>query len=90
MIDKFKVSIVTGIIAAIVVSALFFATNRIDSDKDGLPNSAEQKFGTNPNAWDSDGDSICDSLEVREKTNPLDKTAKPLCCGGPHACVSIK
>ena len=78
--DNFKVSIATGIIAAIIVSGLFYTSNTMDSDKDGLTNRMEEKLGTSPTSWDSDGDGQCDSLEIKEKSNPLDD--KITCCGG--------
>ena len=86
--DNFKVSIATGIIAAIIISGLFHATNTVDSDKDGLTNSMEAKLGTNPHAWDSDSDGMCDSREVSGKSNPLDN--KSMCCGGGPGFMSQK
>ena len=35
-----------------------------DSDNDGLTDSEEQNFGYNPNIADSDGDGICDGMEL--------------------------
>lgn len=45
----------------------------LDSDKDGLPDSLELALGTNPMKWDSDGDSVIDSVEVgTDRNKPLD------------------
>lgn len=45
----------------------------VDSDKDGLPDSLELALGTNPMKWDSDGDSVIDSIEVgSDRNKPLD------------------
>ena len=43
----------------------------IDADGDGLPNSAEEQLGTDPNNPDSDGDGYIDGLEVARGYNPL-------------------
>ncbi|MGB6223695.1 Ig-like domain-containing protein [Haloferula sp.] len=43
-----------------------------DSDGDGLPDFAEEVYGTDPNNPDSDGDGISDGAEVEQGTNPLD------------------
>ncbi len=89
-----KITIATSLIAAIVVGALYLATSPMDSDNDGLSNSLEKKYGTNPKIWDSDGDNHCDSTEIREKTNPLDRNSVPgvECCngGGPRYCAKIR
>ena len=105
MMDNFKVSVATAIIAAIVVaiifittsdissgSAFFLAKNRIDSDKDGLPDAFEKQIGTDPTKWDSDSDGHCDSIEIQKVTTPLDKISKPMCCGngGPGYCVRLR
>jgi Bacterial TSP3 repeat len=43
-----------------------------DTDADGLSDSEERKFGTNPRLADTDGDGLNDLVEVRDhKTNPL-------------------
>lgn len=44
-----------------------------DSDKDGLSDAAEAKYGTNPHHYDSDGDGLADGVEVQIGTDPLDK-----------------
>ena len=44
----------------------------IDSDMDGLNNSLEKKFGTDPNNGDTDGDGLMDGVEVFNfQTDPL-------------------
>ena len=43
----------------------------IDADGDGLPDSAEEQLGTDPNNPDSDGDGYIDGLEVARGYNPL-------------------
>lgn len=44
----------------------------IDSDKDGLTDIEERTYGTNPNLYDSDGDTLSDYNEIMIlKTNPL-------------------
>ena len=43
-----------------------------DSDGDGLSDTAEDLYGTNPHLADTDGDGIPDGAEVRNGTNPLD------------------
>ena len=44
----------------------------IDSDGDGLTNIEEQSLGTNPQVYDSDGDTLSDYQEVKNLgTNPL-------------------
>ncbi len=43
----------------------------VDSDGDGLNNSDELIYGTNPNVADTDGDGYSDGLEVRNNYNPL-------------------
>lgn len=88
----FKVSIATGIIAAVVVAVIYFAMIPKDSDKDGLSDALEKTLGTEPNKWDSDGDNHCDSREYREGTDPLDRNKVPLCCGGggPIYCVKVQ
>jgi hypothetical protein len=46
----------------------------IDSDNDGLTDLNEKEIGTNPNLFDTDGDSLGDYLEYSSmKTNPLSK-----------------
>jgi len=46
----------------------------LDSDKDGLNDSDERSFGTNPNDVDTDDDSLSDYDEIfKYKTNPLEK-----------------
>lgn len=43
-----------------------------DSDKDGLTNIEEKQLGTNPDLYDSDGDTLSDYQEVKVlKTSPL-------------------
>lgn len=43
-----------------------------DSDRDGLGQRSEVMFGTNADAFDTDGDGIGDGDEIRAKTDPLD------------------
>jgi hypothetical protein len=48
------------------------ATDNVDSDGDGLPDSVEAQLQTDPNNPDSDGDGISDGTEANSlKTDPL-------------------
>jgi len=47
----------------------------LDSDNDGLTDTAEEIIGTNPLLWDTDGDGISDGDEVAQRTNPLDASS---------------
>ena len=42
-----------------------------DTDKDGLYDTFEFSFGTDPNNPDTDGDGVSDGQEVKDGTNPL-------------------
>ncbi len=42
----------------------------LDYDGDGLDNLAEQSYGTNPSAADSDGGKANDGQEISDGTNP--------------------
>lgn len=44
-----------------------------DSDGDGLNNSWEKSYGTDPNLVDTDGDGLTDAEEVLVKSDPLDE-----------------
>ena len=67
--------------ALIVLSFAIFAvaeenssTNNnvfLDSDQDGLTNSEEKSYGTDPYKADTDGDGYSDGIEVRSGYNPL-------------------
>lgn len=50
---------------------------RSDSDRDGLTNAQETRYGTNPGDGDSDGDSVNDSNEIAAGTDPLDIDSWP-------------
>ncbi len=52
-------------------------TGRVDTDGDGLTNSREARFGTDPLNGDSDGDGVNDSNEVAAGTDPLDINSWP-------------
>ncbi len=87
----FRVSIITGVVAAIVVGALYFSSVYADADKDKLTDTQEKRFGTDPTKWDTDGDDYCDSVEIREGSDPLDKNSGPKSCGGgPGYCTKIR
>lgn len=45
----------------------------VDSDCDGLTNSEEASYGTNPQKYDSDDDGYSDGVEVKSGYNPLVK-----------------
>jgi hypothetical protein len=45
-----------------------------DSDKDGIPDSLEKDYGTDPKKWDTDGDGYSDYWEITHALNPLKKT----------------
>jgi hypothetical protein len=49
-----------------------------DSDEDGLTDSQEVLYGTNPNNPDSDGDGFNDGEEVGAGTSPTDPTSTPV------------
>jgi len=48
-----------------------------DEDNDGLTNSDELRFGTNPFSRDSDGDGWTDGAEVDEGSDPNDPASRP-------------
>ncbi|WP_203650161.1 KxYKxGKxW signal peptide domain-containing protein [Secundilactobacillus yichangensis] len=48
------------------------ATNTVDTDGDGIPDSFEGTVGTNANSKDTDGDGDSDLQEVLNGTNPKD------------------
>ena len=50
---------------------------RGDSDRDGLTNAQETRYGTDPGKGDSDGDSVNDSNEIAAGTDPLDIDSWP-------------
>jgi hypothetical protein len=54
------------------------ANSLIDTDKDGLVDSQEVDFKTNPNHPDSDGDGFVDGLEIRNSFDPLSTESKKL------------
>jgi hypothetical protein len=41
---------------------------RRDSDKDGVTDRLERRYGTNPRSRDSDGDGTQDAVEIRART----------------------
>jgi hypothetical protein len=49
----------------------------VDPDGDGLSNSEEAEYGTDPNNADTDGDGFNDGAEVAAATDPLDPTSHP-------------
>jgi len=50
----------------------------VDTDKDGLVDSQEIQFKTNPNLPDSDGDGYVDGLEIKNGFDPLSTDSKRL------------
>lgn len=48
-----------------------------DGDRDGLTNSEEYSYNTNPMKSDSDGDGYDDLKEINAGTDPLDLSSKP-------------
>lgn len=54
------------------------AAEIVDTDKDGLIDSQEAQFKTNPNLPDTDGDGFVDGLEVARGFDPLSAQAKKL------------
>jgi len=50
---------------------------RGDSDRDGLTNAQETRYGTDPGNGDTDGDSVNDSNEIAAGTDPLDIDSWP-------------
>ena len=44
--------------------------NALNSDTDALSNLEEEKLGTDPENWDSDGDKVADDIEFLLGTNP--------------------
>jgi len=57
-----------------------------DMDNDGLSDSFETAIShTNPNSWDTDGDTIYDSRELAWGRNPLNPNDRIYCCSdGSH------
>lgn len=53
-----------------------------DSDGDGMADSDEASFETDPTLWDSDGDGIGDFIEILVSLNPLSADALPAVCTG--------
>jgi len=43
----------------------------LDSDQDGLSDAEEKTYGTDPNKYDTDGDSYSDGMEIKTGYNPL-------------------
>jgi L,D-transpeptidase catalytic domain/Bacterial TSP3 repeat len=68
----------------ILLAPLFFwalpsrAATAIDTDKDGLTDEMELKFGTDPNNPDSDGDGFKDLREIDWAYNPLSSSSDRL------------
>jgi len=54
-----------------------------DSDSDGLMDSIEVAYGTDPLSADSDSDSYTDLQEIEQGTDPLDATDHPYLGGWP-------
>lgn len=62
-------------------------TYDVDADGDGLLDSEELDWGTDPGATDSDGDGFTDGDEVAQNTDPADEADKPYQAGWPiDAC----
>lgn len=72
------------LILAILLGFLFLplltvkAADLTDTDRDGLIDTQELQFKTNPNHPDSDGDGYVDGLEISKGFDPLSKEAKTL------------
>ncbi len=77
-----KVSKTLIFLVVLLFLATFFRSGvraaEIDSDVDGLSDYWEEKFGTDPNNQDSDGDGFKDGREVDNAYNPLSTTTKKL------------
>jgi hypothetical protein len=54
------------------------ATDRVDTDLDGLDDPLERAMGLDPSLNDTDADGFGDALEVRGRTDPMDARANPL------------
>ncbi|MEV0719012.1 hypothetical protein [Asanoa sp. NPDC050611] len=77
--DKFEITQLAG----------FAMPGQVDTDKDGVPDGAEdvdgdgltnlreQELGTSPTEGDTDGDGVSDGDEVARGTNPLVRDAPP-------------
>jgi len=62
----------------VLVAHIGATTNAVDprdSDGDGLNNSWEKVYGTDPNNPDTDGDGVPDGEEIKAGTNPLDSNS---------------
>ncbi len=69
--DSFATNTTFTMPAADVVLTATFVDTKIDSDGDGLIDSAENANGTDPNNPDSDQDGFDDFFEVENNWNPL-------------------
>ena len=51
--------------------------SNVDTDGDGLTNTDEKNYGTNPILADTDGDGINDGVEVSQGSDPLNPNSTP-------------
>ncbi len=64
-----------------ILFAPMTALDTADDDSDGLHNSWEESYGSNPLMTDSDGDGVDDGQEVRAGTSPVDANSVFLLTG---------
>lgn len=62
-----------------------YGVNDVDTDKDGLSDFQEKRYGTDPNNPDSDGDGVKDGDEVKQGSDPANpKDSKAVVSRGPN------
>lgn len=62
----------------LITAKTSLAASLVDTDRDGLIDSQEIQFKTNPNLPDSDGDGFVDGLEIKNGFDPLSAEPKKL------------
>jgi len=67
-----------GFLNGVKLAQAATTTVEVDSDNDGLSDYWEEKFGTDPNNQDTDGDGFKDGREVDNAYDPLASTTKKL------------
>jgi hypothetical protein len=73
-----KISLFITLGLLLITATPVLASPLLDTDKDGLIDSQELQFHTNPNLPDSDGDGYVDGLEIANGFDPLSAEPKKL------------